>query len=336
MGGEESALLERANGFADYPTLEQLSAESLREVASRHGVDFATALLFDRVSREPRHASFIARINQLQNVAWSKHSDDRTVVAIIPAAFHREKPHSDANGRVVREAATQLGLRSEMIPTNSTGGCFENSRMILRWLAEHDGERIILVSLCKGGADVKMALHLADADFRFNNVSAWVNVCGTLNGSPVAQWLLRNKSRFLATWLFFKCHRLNMDCLRDLVPSPQNPLNAPLRIPAGMKFISVAGFPLRRHLTNAFMRRCHKFISPQGPNDGGVLLSDVCRLPGAIYPVWGADHYLRPAARSQKIIGAILNSLMEDNIRSARGPMNGIPANGQIAQTTLV
>jgi hypothetical protein len=25
-----------------------------------------------------------------------------------------------------------------------------------------------------------------------------------------------------------------------------------------------------------------------------VLLGDVCQLPGDLYPVWGADHYLCP------------------------------------------
>jgi hypothetical protein len=74
-----------------------------------------------------------------------------------------------------------------------------------------------------------------------------------------------------------------------------------------MRFITLAGFPLRAHLTNTFMRRCHRFISPHGPNDGAVLLTDVAALPGDFYPIWGADHYLRPETRAKRIFAAVLN-----------------------------
>jgi hypothetical protein len=58
------------------------------------------------------------------------------------------------------------------------------------------------------------------------------------------------------------------------------------------------GFPLAQHLTNALARRCYRRVRHLGPNDGaGILLGDVCRLPGHVYPVWGADHYLRPRGR---------------------------------------
>jgi hypothetical protein len=77
-----------------------------------------------------------------------------------------------------------------------------------------------------------------------------------------------------------------------------------------MRFITVAGFPRQRHLSNGFMRRCHRFISAKGPNDGGVLLGDVCRLPGSLYPVWGADHYLRPDNRARAILAAIFAYLL--------------------------
>jgi hypothetical protein len=136
-----------------------------------------------------------------------------------------------------------------------------------------------------------------------------VNICGTLDGSPLAQWLLTTKPRFIAAWLYFKCHGHNFDLLREIVPSTNGPLAAPLTLPPGMQFLSIAGFPLRRHLSNGFMRRCHGFIAAAGPNDGGVLLADVCRLPGLLYPVWGADHYLRPDTRARAILAAAFNFL---------------------------
>ena len=128
----------------------------------------------------------------------------------------------------------------------------------------------------------------------------------------MAAWLVSRKLRFLAAWLFFKCSGHNFEFLRELTPSPGGPLASPPRIPNSMSLINVVGFPLRRHLTNGFMRACHSRIAQFGPNDGGVLLADVCQLPGLLYPVWGADHYLRPESRGRSLLGAVLEYLKEE------------------------
>ncbi len=305
----ESALLARAAAFEECPALALLSAEKLRAIAAREGMDFATALLYDRVKRSGRHAAFIARIDELQRCNLSQGSSRNTTIAIVPAAFYKEKPHSGADGRVVREAAGRSGLHCELIPLESTGTLLENSTILLDWLKQHTGEKTILVSLCKGGADVKFALGTPGADARFENVQAWINICGTLSGSPVAHWLLATRLRFFATWLYLKSGGHDLQFLREIAPSSSQPLFGPLRLLPAMQLINIIGFPLRRHLTNGFMRRCHQFISPRGPNDGGVLLADACLLPGLTFPVWGADHYLRPDHRAQQIITAILDYL---------------------------
>jgi hypothetical protein len=56
-----------------------------------------------------------------------------------------------------------------------------------------------------------------------------------------------------------------------------------------------------------------------------VLLADACSLPGHIYPVWGADHYLRPDDRAQEIITAVLNWLMNQR-DLAHSPPEPCPA----------
>src|SRR5439155_19556036 len=67
-----------------------------------------------------------------------------------------------------------------------------------------------------------------------------------------------------------------------------------------MQMVSVVGFPLREHMSNGVARRCHHRLMPLGPNDGGLVLADVCAQPGLLYPLWGADHYLRPKMRSEE------------------------------------
>lgn len=220
----------RAARWPEYSSLVDLSSETLRGIASKQGIDFATAVLYDRAAAS--HAEFIARIDRMRTAS----NRVNATVAIVPAK----------------------------------------------------------------------------APAAFRNVRAWLNVCGTLGGSPVAAWLVSRKLSFLAAWLFFKCSGHNFEFLRELAPSSRGPLASPLRIPNSMSLISVVGFPLRRHLTNSFMRACHSRIAPLGPNDGGVLLADVCQLPGSLYPVWGSDHYLRPESRGRSLLGAVLEYLKEE------------------------
>lgn len=332
---EESVLLARASVLPEFPSLALLTADKLREIAAREGVDFATALLYDRVKRSEQHSPFIARIDQLQSGAPEGAANRDVTVAIVPAAFYKENPDSGADGRLIREEAIRRGLRCELIPLASTGTLAENSQTILGWLAQHRGEKILLVSLCKGAADVKFALGSSKGQEHFRDVFAWVNICGTLNGSPVAELLLATKTRFFLAWLYCKCRGLNLTFLREIVPGSQGPLATALRLPASTQLISLVGFPLRRHLTNRFMRQCHRFVSRQGPTDGGVLLADACHLPGVIYPVWGADHYLRPESRARQIIGAVLNYLLADGSQGGLHLTHKTPANDQIAQMPL-
>jgi hypothetical protein len=290
-------------------SLGELTPETLRRIAAEHGIDAATAFAFDRVCQSSQHAAFIRRVDALQSASCEAALPPDFLIGIVPAAFYREMPHTGADGRVLRETASRLGLQVETIPIRSTGTLAENAASIHDWLARQTAGRIILISLCKGGADLKHALR-GNAG-AFQRVVAWINVCGTLDGSPFAAWLLKSKPRFIATWLYFKCQRRNFEMLREIVPASNGPLARPLALPSTLRLISVVGFPLRGHLTNAFMRRCHRFIAAAGPNDGGVLLADAVQLPGLLYPVWGADHYLRPDARASAVLAAVLRYLAE-------------------------
>jgi hypothetical protein len=63
---------------------------------------------------------------------------------------------------------------------------------------------------------------------------------------------------------------------------------------------------LARHFSTPFSRFCHRRIAPLGPNDGTVLLTDILRWPGEVYPVWGADHYFRPEGTARALLRAVL------------------------------
>lgn len=282
------------------------SYEELREISARDGVDAATTLLYQAVLDSPQYSWFISRVRSLSQETAPCPPPADVALAIVPGAFYRENPASGADGHVVREQAERMGWRVEMIPTGSTASLQENANFICRWLDERRQSRIVLVSLSKGGPDVKMALAQPGGGQAFQSVVVWINLCGLLNGTPLADWMF---SRRLGAWLFrqyLRLRRQDFEFVRDLRRGEDTPLDFEVRLPALLQMISVAGFPLTQHLTNGMARRCHRQLTPHGPNDGGMLLADICALPGLIYPIWGGDHYLRSGGDMQQLIAAIL------------------------------
>jgi hypothetical protein len=266
-------------------------------------VDAATERLYRQVLESPLHGPFVRRVDALRAEpalpSWSRDA----VLAVVPGASYRENPDSGADGRLVREEAERMGCPTVLAPLDTTGTLERNARILRAWLAAWTGGPLILVSLSKGGADVKAAL----SDPVFRKVVAWVNLCGPLNGTPMADWLLSAHPLAVAVRLYHRLRGQSPAFLEDL----RYPAKSPLRLPEHLRLISVVGFPLRRHLTRRVSRRCHARLAPLGPNDGALVLADVCALPGLLYPVWGADHYLQPEGGAGVLVRAILRYLDE-------------------------
>lgn len=311
VGTAERALRERAAGWPELPSVSDFTEDALKGITRRQGVDFATALLFDRFQKITARAAFIRRIDALRQARSTPRVRLDARVVIVPGALYVERPDLGADGRLVREIAASHGFESVLIPVASFGSLQHNAGIIRAWLGQHSGERIILVSLSKGGADVKLALAAPDAASLFRNVTSWVNVCGVLNGSRMANWVLASRARTCFIRWKFKRQKRDFRFVTDLQRGPGTPLDFAVPLPPWMKMLSLVGFPLRRHMTTGFSRFCHRTLAAHGSNDGTTTLVDVLDWPGEIYPVWGADHYFRPAGMARELIAAVLRYLAE-------------------------
>ena len=340
----DDALLERAARLHEYPSLSDLTPGSLQRLAEEDGIDFATALLYDRLIRSPQHGPGVAHIeslpphpgplprsggegvhgvaalpgNAFSPLAPTGRGDGGEgarpiTLAIVPGACYVEYPHTGAGGERLGAIAETLGCQTKVVPIKSFGSLAENAQTICDWLSCCTDDRIIVVSLSKGGADVKLALARPEADLAFRRVKSWVSLSGIIYGTPLADWFLgRPLSRVLLRLLcWYRGYRF--DYLQDLGRRPGGPLDSDLRLPDHLKVVHVIGFPLIRHLSSPLARRTHRRLAPLGPNDGGgILLADVLRLPGLVYPVWGADHYLQPDGDMRPLIARILDFVSDE------------------------
>jgi hypothetical protein len=144
---------------------------------------------------------------------------------------------------VLREEAARCGCPSELIPLPSFGPLAETARLITDWLDAREDAPVILVSLSKGGSDVKAALARPGAARAFRNVVAWVNLCGLLNGTPLAEWVLGSRLRALWFRLLLWFRGFPFATIHDLVRAPGGPLDFPLSLPAHVRLLTVVCAP---------------------------------------------------------------------------------------------
>jgi hypothetical protein len=267
-----------------------LTPAGVAVMARDQGIDFATAVLHEQLVRRPANAEFLGAAQTGPGLP-----PQDILLGVVPGAFHREHRHTGADGARLLAIARELGVPAEVIPTRSFGTLAENASVIHDWLKARRGQRVVLVSLSKGGADLKHALALPEADETFRDVHAWVSFSGTVQGTPLIDWLRRRPLRWWAVKFLLWWRRHPRATLEDLRHGPDTKLVNWPALPAHLRVVHVCGFPLRRHLAHPWAPRAYARLAALGPNDGGGnLLADVLDFPGVVCPVWGADHYLTP------------------------------------------
>ena len=318
----ERSLFSRATEWSPSTSWMELTAEELQRIAQQEGVEFATALLYERICRSHEHGPAIRRINsEWHSVTMA--DEPHPMIAIVPGACYKESSESRDSIRHLWDESKRLGLPVELIPTKSFGPLAENAAIIRRRLSKLTEQPVILVSLSKGGADVKVALNSGGATDDFRQVVAWVNLSGLINGSEWVHWLLNRRISRLLTRAWCWYWRYRFSAVSELLRGQGTALDFELRVPKHVKVIHVVGFPLPYHLTHPYTRRSFRRLSPLGPSDGmGIMLGDLHKLPGIIYPVWGADHFLRPAGSDVRhLVTRILHYLGEESLSSGAWPV---------------
>jgi hypothetical protein len=268
------------------------------------GIDAATAELYEQIRASARHGPFIRRIESDVRIEID---GPRPRVVVMPGAFHAQYAHTGADGRRVLELATQLNWPAEVVPVPSLGSLDGNAALLAGVLHERRGEPIIVVSLSKGGADARTAFERPAAAEEFRDVRAWINISGIVTGTPLVAWLRARPLRCWGVRLLLRCRGQRWTQVEELRHEPGAPLARPIRLPSRMRAIHIAGFPSVRDLSNDWARRGHARLAPLGPNDGGgILLRDLLHLPGEVFPVRGADHYLSPSWDIRPLLRRIL------------------------------
>ena len=273
----------------ELPGLDDLAA-----AANRHGLDYATMLFYRAILDSPRHGAFAREIDALPAappVSKAPAGPPRPRLLIVPALFYRERPDLGGDGRLIAEVARACGFAAEVVPIASRGGVRENAALLWRTVRERPEEPLWLLSLSKGGAEVRVALTDHADEPEVSRVRGWVNVNGLANGSHLMDHMLGSAIERLKLRAFLLALRIPMAHVRDF--GTAGPLwRRPFPLADRLTIVNLIGVPLLSHMPSRLLER-YRQLGRTGPNDGFALLPELLFLPGEIYPVWGANHLFR-------------------------------------------
>ncbi len=265
-------------------------ASWLHSLTGEHGVDFATAVLYEALRAHPKHGEFAARIEAL---AMPREGGVAGKLVVVPGLVWEDYPQLGADGNLIIDVARRLGFDVERVPVRGRSTLSSNARDITQFVAGLEASDAWLVSLSKGSADLRLAMSGRFGAFPWGKFRGWINICGSPNGSDLASLLTATPLRRLEARALCLASRIPFQAMLEIASSHESWCAMPAS-PAGFHTINIVGLPLRWHVSRMLAAR-HRMLSALGPNDGVVLCANAFVLPGVIYPLWGYDHYFRGA-----------------------------------------
>ncbi|MCW8932350.1 MAG: hypothetical protein OQL19_19210, partial [Gammaproteobacteria bacterium] len=210
---DEVLLSKKAKALlSSYPL--PLMPKDILYISQRYGVDLATRCYYEYLLQS-RHGEFKQLIDDcIPTDDISKMGQDIKLL-IIPGMFYKEHPEVGADGQLVISIARQCGFSAELVETISKGSIVENVAIIKHRIAQEQAAKIWLVSMSKGGSEVRHYLQSCDVPA---TVKGWLNIAGVNQGSPHAARKLSNISKKLFYVILCKLMNVNYQVLTELHP----------------------------------------------------------------------------------------------------------------------
>ena len=286
--GDDVLLSKRAKALLQEFNL-PLVQKDILEITQDHGIDMATRCYYENLLQS-EHGVFKRKIDEYAHN--SCYTSDVSVgqgikILIVPGMFYKEHPEVGADGQLVISIAKQCGFDAEILETLSKGSIAENVSILNHKIAHELASIIWLVSMSKGGSEVRSYLQSCDVP---DSVKGWLNIAGINQGSPHAARKISSKLRKLIYVILCKLMNVDYQVLSELHPGHKIWANKSWN--KDIDCIHVVPIPLRSHLQRMLEKRYEQLL-PYGPNDGMVPVYDAEQLPGKIYPLWGIDHFMR-------------------------------------------
>jgi hypothetical protein len=272
------------------------SAAEITTLSKQYSPDLATLVLQRQISRSGSADPVLARYRaELAAPVPAANTLRAHLFVLVPGWLHQADPTSGAD--LSRQALVLKRLGAQVyrpaMPENAS--VEDNAARLVHELQvlSQQHASIVLVSASKGGAEAALALSVLAEQPAGEHIAAWVNIGGTLKGTPLADLA----TSWPACW-FVQAAVLpdaSFDGLRSLEVAHSTRRHAALKWPRQLLVVNVIGLPLSGQVSPR-ARQSYALLRPYGANDGIMLLADVvdAAAPGSTHiALLGTDHFFQ-------------------------------------------
>ena len=288
--------------FSNYSE-SNLDTETLSEITKKYSFDVATLFFIEKLYEQAKNKEiqdfYLSTIDDLsledKELAMSFLKD--YFIVFVPG-FKYKNINNGGNFLKQRRLLDAAGIAHEMIDIGEVGRVYDNAKIVATRLQElcrlHDN--IIVISVSKGGLETAIAMNeLIDLQ-NISSIKAWLNVGGTLKGTPVAdKWSKPLMYMWLAFGLFWARIKIDLKgVLFDLSYKRGKEKYKSLDIPTHIYIVNLLAVSIGNELNKK-----SEFTSP---NDRFSPLPDAIAKDGAVVMEMGIDHFFKNVDLNTRMI----------------------------------
>ncbi len=249
-------------------------------------------------------------------------------IVFVPGWLYQSKPWTGADFAGPRAILDRLGADHHLIEVLDNGPIEFNARLVASALLPllEDGKPVIIISGSKGGPEVAVALGQLLTPEQSQPIRAWINICGALNGSPLANIWTTWPSSWVSNALFQLRGWGGLNGLRSMRTEHSLLRNQGLDIPSSILVVNYVGVPVSGTIIEKeFEKRfTYSQLRAYGPNDGLVLVPDEVASDGITVIELGRGHFLSEPdfdIRTTALLNTVIQRLQETETSAIATPI---------------
>jgi hypothetical protein len=272
--------------FSEYQNIE-LDSKTLENISKKYSIDVASLFLIERLYEQPSNKQvqndyFLLDTIDVSDLYAQLAQLEDFYVVFIPGFRYKGNVGNFLQQRQLLEIAK---IPYEMIMIDEVGLVDNNAAMIAERLKEIDKlyQNIIIISVSKGSLETEIALGKLLKPEDITKIGAWINVCGILKGTPIADyWSAPLRKSFLSCGVFFMGKKnININgLLNDMSYTQCKEKYKDIVIPPDIYTINLISTPLGRKKKSTMLQ----------PNDGFSPLLDSITKNGVVIVEVGTNH----------------------------------------------
>lgn len=315
---------ERFDRLHRQPDLRRPTTAQMQAISREYSVDVAAMFYALRLLEDPGNRELQSAFDRVRNDGATE-VDRSYRVVFVPGWLYQSKPWTGADFAKPREVLTALGVEHHLVDLLDNGSVEENAILLRDALIPllQDRKPVIIVSGSKGSPEVAMVLGQLMSAEQTAPVRAWLNICGALQGSPLANTWTAWPVAWATNLLFQLRGYGGLEGISSLRIERSRERARDLRIPEHIQVVNYVGVPVSGTILDTEFEKRFTYVQlrDHGPNDGLVLIADEIDQHGLTITEVGRGHFLSYEDFGQRATSAL---------RTVMQRLSGAAADGDV------